>query len=141
MEQTEYNKWQEGWYEIGLKQVQSLMSSLSHAINDLRLEMSTKTGSADQLKFFDYIYPDISQRLSKLEGSMSKVTSQCEKILKVNDLIIVYDRKRKLVGKIVKISSNGMIATDKSKEKFHPNQCFLINRTIGLPLVKGISDG
>lgn len=74
MDIIEKNKWQEGWYEIGQKltnnMICALSNSISNAIDELKLEIKNKSGSADQLKFFDYIYPSISQRLTSLEASI-----------------------------------------------------------------------
>ncbi len=66
-------EWQECWYEIGLKSVQSQISPLNFAISELRIEISRISASGDQLKFFDYIYPSMSQRLGNLENSFSKL--------------------------------------------------------------------
>lgn len=73
MDKKELNKWQEGWYEMGQKLVLSMLQPISYAINGLQIEINNKTGSADQLKFFDYIYPSISQRLGELEKQLGEI--------------------------------------------------------------------
>jgi len=73
MENSILREWQECWYEIGLKSVQSQLSPIQFAINELRQEISKLSASGDQLKFFDYIYPSLSQRLGNLENSVLKL--------------------------------------------------------------------
>lgn len=76
MEEVKKREWQEGWYEIGQHLVHNMIHSLSFAINELRIEISQKTASGDQLKFFDYIYPSISKRLTELEDRVLKMESR-----------------------------------------------------------------
>jgi hypothetical protein len=73
MENSILREWQECWYEIGLKSVQSQLSPIQFAINELRQEISKLSASGDQLKFFDYIYPSMSQRLGSLEGKFDSL--------------------------------------------------------------------
>lgn len=80
METNVLRDWQECWYEIGLKSVQAQLTPLHYAINELREQISRVSASGDQLKFFDYIYPSMSQRLNNLEQSFSKLESSLDEI-------------------------------------------------------------
>lgn len=80
MEVTMLRDWQECWYEIGLKSVSNMLNPLMYNINELRDQIGKISASGDQLKFFDYIYPSMSKRLSDLEDECKRLSRSLDKI-------------------------------------------------------------
>ncbi len=64
---------QQLWYEYVQAKVMNLLDPLRVSIATLQHQIEDRMGKSDQLKFFDYIYPSISQRLCKLENEISEL--------------------------------------------------------------------
>ncbi len=106
------------WYDFTQNKVMELLEPLRISLAELYVKVEQRIQNGDQLRFFDYIYPSISQRLAKLENEKNTDSRK----FKLKDYVVAYYGHYTRAGQITEINDKGLINIDDGKLYFHPNQ-------------------